>query len=37
MSRWIIEVNEGYGWYHQFGWPEDNNVEPTEYEYKWPV
>lgn len=26
-----------YAWYSQFNWPEDTGVEPTEYEYKWPV
>lgn len=26
-----------YSWYHQFGWPEDKNVIPTEYDYLWPV
>jgi hypothetical protein len=26
-----------YAWYSQFNWPEDTGVEPTEYEYKWPM
>lgn len=26
-----------YAWYSQFNWPEDTGVEPTEYEYQWPV
>lgn len=26
-----------YSWYSQFNWPEDTGVEPTEYEYIWPV
>lgn len=26
-----------YAWYSQFNWPEDTGVEPTEYEYTWPV
>lgn len=26
-----------YEWYSQFGWPEDNGVVPTEYDYIWPV
>jgi hypothetical protein len=26
-----------YAWYHQFNWPEDTGVAPTEYNYIWPV
>lgn len=28
---------KNYSWYSQFNWPEDTGVEPTEYEYLWPV
>jgi len=26
-----------YGWYSQWGWPEDTGLEPISYEYLWPV
>jgi hypothetical protein len=28
---------KNYGWYSQFGWPEDHGHPPTSYEYVWPV
>jgi hypothetical protein len=34
--RQALLVKE-YSWYHQFGWPEDTGVAPTEYTYIWPV
>lgn len=34
--RQALLVKE-YSWYHQFGWPEDTDVAPTEYNYIWPV
>jgi hypothetical protein len=34
--RQALLVKE-YSWYHQFEWPEDTGVAPTEYEYVWPI
>ena len=34
--RQALLVKE-YSWYHQFRWPEDTGVAPTEYKYIWPV
>ena len=34
--RQALLVKE-YSWYHQFAWPEDTGVAPTEYTYIWPV
>jgi hypothetical protein len=32
----VALLRKDYGWYSQFGWPEDKGYRPEYYQYLWP-
>ena len=32
----VALLRKDYGWYSQFGWPEDTGTRPPHYQYLWP-